>query len=70
VSHTTLVIGDKTLKFHRHCPLVLLTDVGWRQVRALGNEEGKALGSLAVLSLQQRKQVGHMCCFCIRMAAL
>ena len=35
--------------------------VGWRQGRALGNEEVKVVASFAVLSLQQRKKVEHLC---------
>jgi hypothetical protein len=33
------------LKASGQCPLVLSENVGWKEVKALGNEEGKAMGN-------------------------
>jgi len=40
-------VGKKftTIDFSRHCPLFLLSRVGWMQGKALGSAAGKVIGN-------------------------
>jgi hypothetical protein len=61
VLRETIFYGDTehslTLKVLRQCPFVLPVKIGWREGKALRNEEGKALGNGFYLGYKQRKDV-------------
>jgi hypothetical protein len=64
VRHLILERGQKNilvLKVPRQCPFVLLVEVCLRKGKALGSEEGKALGSGISYELKKEIEPGLYC---------